>query len=379
MHPKLGDWAGVPFYSQGTMLVVAGVLCLAALALLLRRRNHDLGPAVDLAVLSLLGYWLGARLLHALLSGKGASLLSQGPSPGTWGGQIAFGGLALAYLLSARVSFRDCADALAVAWAFFTVPVKLGCYLAGCCHGTPTTLPWGIRFPEGSFCSLPGIPVHPTQLYDAVAAFLLGAGLLVFFLKGGLRGRLLLWFGLGYSVTKFLSEQVRADRRLPIGGTLTMQMAAELVAIAGVVLLLVFPRFWSLLLERQDFRVAPPTAERRPAGRLAIFLRELAVAAAALAAAALLGASIRAWPMRAFAGYMAVFIAAQTVLALRGRLVDLAGRRPGAVRLFARALVQALAVFTGLALLRPLFDREARTAGDALSETWPTPPIRDPR
>jgi prolipoprotein diacylglyceryltransferase len=37
---------------------------------------------------------------------------------------------------------------------------RLGCLAAGCCHGTPTDVPWGFRA-GGS----PG-PVHPTPLYE---------------------------------------------------------------------------------------------------------------------------------------------------------------------------------------------------------------------
>lgn len=369
MHPKLGEWAGVPFYSLGTLLFAASVVCLAVLLPLLRRRGLNPAAAVDLALLCLLGYWLGARALHALLTGDRASLFAAGPSPGTWGGQIAFGALSMMYLWCSRGSFRDGTDALAVAWAFLTVPVKLGCFLAGCCHGTATDLPWGIVFPRNSSCALPDIPVHPTQLYDAGAALLLGALLLVLFLRERQRGCLILWFGLGYSVTKFVSEQFRFDRRLPIRGMLTMQMLAEIVAIVVVIAVLVFPRLWTAVLEAAERRAAARPPLRESAGGPAVFLRELAIAVAAVITAVLLGASFRGWPARAFAAYFAVFAVAQGLLAWRGQLVDDAGARPGVLRLLSRGLVQSLAVFTGLALLRPLFDREGCSLGDALAET----------
>lgn len=37
---------------------------------------------------------------------------------------------------------------------------RLGCLVAGCCHGVATELPWGMRLPGG------GGPVHPTPLYE---------------------------------------------------------------------------------------------------------------------------------------------------------------------------------------------------------------------
>ncbi len=42
---------------------------------------------------------------------------------------------------------------------------RIGCFLAGCCYGTATTLPWGVNFGDGVLRS-------PTQLYEAV--FVLG-------------------------------------------------------------------------------------------------------------------------------------------------------------------------------------------------------------
>src|SRR6185436_12338217 len=121
------------------------------LALLLRRRGLNLAPAVDLSILALIGYWAGARLLHGWISPAPSNA-----STGAWGGQIAFGVLALAYLAAARVPLRDLADALAVAWAFLTVPIKVGCFLAGCCYGSETGVPWAVRFPADGYCGLAG-------------------------------------------------------------------------------------------------------------------------------------------------------------------------------------------------------------------------------
>ena len=44
---------------------------------------------------------------------------------------------------------------------------RIGCFLVGDDYGRPTSLPWGVAFPEG----LPPttVPVHPTQLYEAAA------------------------------------------------------------------------------------------------------------------------------------------------------------------------------------------------------------------
>jgi phosphatidylglycerol:prolipoprotein diacylglycerol transferase len=43
---------------------------------------------------------------------------------------------------------------------------RVGCFINGCCHGGPTTCPWAVVYENPqSYCELPGIPVHPAQLY----------------------------------------------------------------------------------------------------------------------------------------------------------------------------------------------------------------------
>jgi phosphatidylglycerol:prolipoprotein diacylglycerol transferase len=52
---------------------------------------------------------------------------------------------------------------------------RAGCFLAGCCHGRPTTLPWGVVYPpwaEAARLYGPSVAVHPSPLYEA--ALLLG-------------------------------------------------------------------------------------------------------------------------------------------------------------------------------------------------------------
>jgi len=58
----------------------------------------------------------------------------------------------------------------------------------GCCYGRPTTLPWGITFTDpfaGRELGTPlGVPLHPTQLYEAGAELVILVFLLAFERKG---------------------------------------------------------------------------------------------------------------------------------------------------------------------------------------------------
>lgn len=368
MHPRLGSWGGLIFHAYGTCLVIAAPVCLFLLVVLLKRRGVSRAPAVDLSIAALLGYWLGARLMYGIVHGDVSRAWAESGVYGAWGGQIVFGALSLAYLAFACRAVRDTADALAVAWAALTVPVKLGCFLAGCCHGAPTTLPWAVTFPKDSYCGLAGVPIHPTQLYDAGSALLLGIVLLIAFLRGAARGRLLLWFLLGYSLLKLGSEFFRGDHRVPVAGGWTASMLIELASAIGCGGLLALGLRLDALLDRLERRSGPvPSPDGIPGP---VFAIEILVAVLAVIPAALLGRN--AGP----ASWFLVWIAAQFFLG--GRVVDKTGTPAPAGQRLARGLVQALTSATVLGLLRPLLDPERRTAGDALAETWirrrPSPP-----
>ena len=46
---------------------------------------------------------------------------------------------------------------------------KIGCFLDGCCIGTPTNLPWGVTFPGTT------VAVHPVQLYESAYGLIAGS------------------------------------------------------------------------------------------------------------------------------------------------------------------------------------------------------------
>jgi phosphatidylglycerol:prolipoprotein diacylglycerol transferase len=63
---------------------------------------------------------------------------------------------------------------------------RLGCLAAGCCYGKPTTAPWAISIhSELVDPMLRGVPLHPTQLYEAAAEALIFLGSLLPVLRPG--------------------------------------------------------------------------------------------------------------------------------------------------------------------------------------------------
>jgi len=98
---------------------------------------------------------------------------------------------------------------------------RLACLCAGCCHGRPAGLPWAIRFtsPASSVAeNMLGIPLHPTQLYEAGTVLVLCLFLMFYMLPRIERGRLArgsAFYGylILYSAIRFGVEFFRGDDR----------------------------------------------------------------------------------------------------------------------------------------------------------------------
>jgi phosphatidylglycerol:prolipoprotein diacylglycerol transferase len=112
---------------------------------------------------------------------------------------------------------------------------RIGCFLVGDDYGRPTDLPWGVAFPRG----LPptDVPVHPTQLYEMFALFVV-AWLLIRWRRRGVPdaivlGRYLVLAG----AIRFAIEFIRVNARILGPFTLAHLVSLSLVIIGAGLLL----------------------------------------------------------------------------------------------------------------------------------------------
>ena len=127
---------------------------------------------------------------------------------------------------------------------------RIGCFLNGCCHGKPSTLPWAMRFPEDSgpyFNQLHqgliaphqlSLPVHPTQLYESL--FALGIFLLLLRCRKSLKrdGELFALLFVLYGIGRFLVEFLRDDDRGFVSVLSVPQLLSIIIAALSVSFLL---------------------------------------------------------------------------------------------------------------------------------------------
>jgi phosphatidylglycerol:prolipoprotein diacylglycerol transferase len=127
-------------------------------------------------------------------------------------------------------------DVMIPALAIAHVLGRMGCIAAGCCYGRPTGSDWGFRFnSELVDISLRGVPLHPTQLYEAVSVFILFLGLLWVHRTKKFDGQVVLTYLMGYPIIRSIVETFRGDtiRGFVIEGVLSTSQFLSLLIFVG--------------------------------------------------------------------------------------------------------------------------------------------------
>ena len=212
------------------------------LARLIGHSHEDMGFVV-IGMAGILGL-IGARLYHVLES---PAEFFANPWPQlfsrfgfAWFGGFLGGVVALIYLARhfgiPLLEFLDiCSPAAAVGYAIG----RIGCLLSGDGdYGVPTTLPWGMSFPNGVVPTMER--VHPTPLYEifiwlAIAAFLWWMGKRAL---SGVRpsGEVFCGYLILTGAARFLIEFIRINPRSFFG--LSNAQTASLVSVVIGLLLL---------------------------------------------------------------------------------------------------------------------------------------------
>lgn len=89
---------------------------------------------------------------------------------------------------------------------------RIGCFMAGCCYGTPTDSFPGVIFTDPVCQARPlNTPIHPTQLYEAGFIFLLLIGLLILKRRKRFDGQVFLVYLVVYAFGRGIIELFRGD------------------------------------------------------------------------------------------------------------------------------------------------------------------------
>jgi len=222
MFPQLfhiGDFF-LPTYG---LLVTLGFLTgLWVTARLARRSGLHKEAVLNLGIYAALAGLIGARLLMFALD---LPFYLRNPSEivslsTLRAGGIFYGGLALALIVTFLYMRRQklpgllTADCFAPGVALGHAIGRVGCFAAGCCWGAECTRPWAVTFTSeeaNRLVGVPlGVPLHPTQLYEAFAELAVFAILYWRFHRPHRPGTIIGLYLILYSTARFLVEFVRA-------------------------------------------------------------------------------------------------------------------------------------------------------------------------
>lgn len=162
------------------------------------------------------------------------------------GGLVYYGGFIGAsiavyiYLHLRRLPPWKYGDAMAPSVALGYVFGRMGCLMNGCCYGKPTDVPWAIKFPAGHETN--GVPVHPTQVYDALLSFGFYLFLAWIYRRKKFDGQVFASYLMGYAVLRSFVEGFRGDystEHIHAGLLTPAQVVSLGIFSAGLVLYLV--------------------------------------------------------------------------------------------------------------------------------------------
>ncbi len=191
----------------------------------------DTQSKTAIALAAFIGAMLGAKIPFWLTP------LAESPSLALWmaDGKTILGGIFGGYLAVEltkwilRIHERT-GDQFAVPVAIAVATGRLGCFVAGCCFGLPTDMPWGVAFTSAG----DNLARHPTQLYEFGFHALAACCLLILERQHWLRSRRLAAYLLCYLVYRFVTEWIRPEPQFALGLT-AYQIACVLLAAMLVV------------------------------------------------------------------------------------------------------------------------------------------------
>ena len=261
MYPALFDLGPITLYTYGVLLAVSYLLGLQLARVRARKWGLDANRVLDLGIYIIIAALIGAKALLLVVefdqfTQSPAEFLSLARSAGVfYGGLILAVAVAFWYIHRHRLPFWTTCDVFAPGIALGHVTGRLGCLAAGCCYGRPTDVAWAITFTDPQAAANVGtplgIPLHPTQLYEAGAALLILGLLLATERRGRVfAGRTFWSYMLLYAISRFAVEFYRGDPRGEFLGLSTSQVIALVLAPLSLAMLAYLSR------------TTPPEAER---------------------------------------------------------------------------------------------------------------------
>jgi len=228
MKPILLHIGGLALPSYYTLISLGIMLGIYFFYRYSKRSGFPVVYMLDISIIVVITCYIGSRLFHVLFEMPQYYLQNPLEVFSFWkGGYVIYGGilfpLIFIYIYAKRkkLSFLGITDLLAPSAAIGTAIGRMACLLQGCCYGSPTDMPWGIVFPEGTNGGLTpaGVHLHPTQVYLMMVNFIIFLFLNWRYKHKKFNGELtylyLTLYAVGRSLVEFFRDDFRGDLFYP--------------------------------------------------------------------------------------------------------------------------------------------------------------------
>jgi len=251
VHPILIELGPFKIYSYGFMLALSFFVGILLAGRRAERRGVSRDIVQDLSIILIILAVIGSRVLYILTHRDHYHSIID--IIALWqGGATYYGGLVLAllgavlYLRRKGVSFLKVADICAPSVALGIFLTRIGCFLSGCCFGSPTGCAFGVSFPPDSPAGFlfPGSAVHPTQLYSSFYGIVIFVILILFDRRRSHDGFAFALLCILYGAARFTVDFFRYyDASAMMTASLTVNQGISVaLALLGVMLLIILPR-----------------------------------------------------------------------------------------------------------------------------------------
>jgi phosphatidylglycerol---prolipoprotein diacylglyceryl transferase len=242
MHPDLFSIGPLTLHTYGLLIAIGFITGLIIAIRTGKRHGIDSQRIMDISFLLIISGIIGSRIAYVLMN---ISYYMTNPLGvfKLWEGGLVFSGGLLAAIIVIYFYFRhhkfnmlQMGDIFAPSIAIGQAIGRLGCFMAGCCYGKPTSAPWSVIFTNPRSIAPLNIPLHPTQLYDFLSNSLIFIIVMILSARKKFNGQVFVWFLIMHSVARLLIERFRGDDRglFPGTGWTMTQFMAILILLSSL-------------------------------------------------------------------------------------------------------------------------------------------------
>ncbi|NQZ75506.1 MAG: prolipoprotein diacylglyceryl transferase [Ekhidna sp.] len=242
MHPELFSIGQFTIHTYGFMIMMGAVL---GFFFMTNSVKKDLGIERDkiqsLAILIIFAAFVGGKLFFYMENPSYYFSSLENLKRNFRTGFVFYGSLLFAipvtvwFFKKEKWPLWPMMDRLAITACIIHGMGRLGCFFAGCCHGIPTDVPWGVTFTDPISQAEPlNTALHPTQLYSATLIFSILVILLMFRRHKRFEGQLFFIYIILYALGRGVIEIFRGDdaRGYIVDDVLSHSQFISLVVIA---------------------------------------------------------------------------------------------------------------------------------------------------